>query len=210
METRGMTLLEIIFAVAILTVVMGLIFGLSISMSDAANERHLKALTQDEVRKAMTLIVRDLHQAARATMSDLPDPGMPGISYQIATDLDGNGTAVDSSGNLELSDTRTISRDDNDVNGDGVTNQLVLDDGNGTFQVLANNLIPDEDLNNNATLDPGEDTNFNGRLDRGVWFERVGNNIQVTVQTQARTRSKGPAGGHFMTSAMVEIVSPRN
>lgn len=201
MRKDGMTLLEIVFAVAILTVVMGLIFGLSVTLSDTANNRQLKALTQDEVRRAMTDMVRDLHQAARASISDLPDSE---IAYQIATDLDGNGTAVDNNGQLELSVERTIKRDDEDLNGDGIFNQLVLDDGN-TVRVLANNLIPDEDLNNNGTLDAGEDTNNNGRLDRGIWFERVGANVQVTVQTQARNRQ-----GHFMTSAMVEIVSPRN
>ncbi len=207
MERHGMTLLEIMFVVAILTIVMGAIFGLSITLSDTANERQLKALTQDEVRKGTTMLVRDLHQASRASLSGLPASE---ISYQIALDLDGNGTAVDNSGNLELSDTRTVERDNNDLNGDGITNQLILDDGNGNFQVLANNLIPDEDTNGNAVLDDGEDANFNGRLDRGIWFERIGNNVQLTIQTQAQARSKGPKGGHFLTSTMVEIVSPRN
>lgn len=71
--------------------------------------------------------------------------------------------------------------------------------------VLANHLVPNEDLNNNGVLDAGEDTNGNGRLDRGIWFERVGNAVRVTIQTQDVTRQ-----GHHFVSSFSETVLPRN
>ncbi len=197
-----MTLLEVMVAVTILTIVMGALFSLSIGLGDTAGVQQVKAASSDETRRAMLTLTRELRQAGNASIT-----GMPGasITYRVATDLDGNGTAVDASGFLELSAVRTIQRDTTDLNHDGqTTSQLILKEGD-TVQVLANNLLDDEDANQNKVLDAGEDTNGNGQLDHGVWFQRSGNTVQVSIQTHGETRR-----GYDLMSSMAESLQPRN
>ncbi len=109
-------------------------------------------------------------------------------------------------GNLELSPVRTLQRDVADLNGDGMRlTQLVRVDANGV-RVVGNGLAINEDLNNNGVLDGGEDRNENNVLDRGLWFERAGAGIRVTVQSERRAGPRGP----LIISTLTEVVSPRN
>ena len=198
----GMTLIEVMVSVSILVVVIGAIFGLATALGDAATTQFAKTNASDEARKGMLYVVRDLRQSADFSISGLPAAS---ITYRMATDLDGNGTAVDVGGNLELDAARTITRDLEDLNGDGFgETQLVRIDG-ATVQVLANGLAGDEDTNGNGELDTGEDTNNNGVLDRGIWFERIGGSIQIALQTRGRNRQ-----GHELMSNMSTVVVPRN
>jgi prepilin-type N-terminal cleavage/methylation domain-containing protein len=200
----GFTLLEMMASVAILAIVAGMMFLLAGTLQAASLTQETKLTTQEEVRAGMEFIVRELRQAADATITGLPGGT---LSYRIATDLDGNGSAVDAGGNLELSAVRTIQRDVADVNGDGQTlTQLVMIPTGGTARVVMNGLAVNEDGNNNGALDAAEDRNFNGALDRGVWFERVGGGVRITLQSQRRA---GPQG-QWMTSTLVETVVPRN
>jgi len=204
MNTRsGFSLLELMTSVAILGIVSGMLFMLAGSLHAAGTAQEAKLTTQDDARAGMEFIVRELRQAAGTTITGVPGPS---ISYRIAEDVDGNGSAVDSGGNLELSPVRTLGRDVDDVNEDGVADtQLVRVIGEGGRPVT-NGLLIDEDRNNSGTLDAAEDLNRNNVLDRGLWFERVGQGIRVTLQTQRRA---GPSG-LLMTSTLTEIVVPRN
>jgi len=198
----GMTLVEVMVVVAILTLVMGILFGLSTSMGDTARVQGAKITSSDQARRGMIYATRDLRQAANSTISALPAAT---ISYRVAADLDGNGSAVDVGANIELSGVHQIERDLTDANGDGITRtQLVLKMG-GAVQVLANDVAEDEDTNGNGVLDAGEDRNLNGRLDRGVWFERDNSGIRVTIQAEGHSRQ-----GHLIQSSLTETVFPRN
>jgi hypothetical protein len=147
----------------------------------------------------------ELRQSARASIVWNALPG-PTITYRRAEDLDGNGTAVDVGGFLELGPLKTIQRDVGDANGDGrTTTQLVVIEGTDVT-VLANGLLENEDVNANGILEASEDGNNNGVLERGVWFEPFGAGIRITLQAQ---RSPGPRSP-VMTSQLVEIVVPRN
>lgn len=204
MRHHGMTLLEVIVAMAILTVVSTFLFVMVLSLSRASEAQEGKIVAQDDARIAMQVVTRELRQAA---MNSINSTGMPGITctYKIATDLDGNGTAVNASGALELSDQRTFSLDTADFDGDGKTlTQLIMNDG-ATTRTLANNMLV-EDTNNNGTLDSGEDTNGNGTLDRGIWFVSSGSGITVTVQTQRKVGNPQQR----MESKLSEYVEPRN
>jgi len=197
-----MTLLEVMIAVTILTIVLGILFGLAVSLGDTARVQEAKTTSFDEARKGMIYMARDLRQAQNFGLSTLPADT---VTYCIATDVDGNGTAVDMSGHLELSGSRTIRRDVEDLNGDGLTDsQLLLWNGE-TGMVLANGLLPDEDLNDNGALDAGEDTNGNGLLDHGVWFERTGGGVLITLQTFGTSRQ-----GHPLVTNMQTTIVPRN
>ena len=198
----GMTLLEVMIAVTILTVVLSVLFGLAMSLGDTARVQEAKTTTFDEARKGMIYMARDLRQAQNFGLSALPADT---VTYCIAIDVDGNGTAVDMSGHLELSGPRTITRDVDDLNGDGITlSQLVLWNGDSAM-VLANDVMPNEDLNDNGELDAGEDANNNGVLDPGIWFERTGSGVRITLQAQGTSRR-----GHIIVSGMQTTVLPRN
>lgn len=205
MNKRGMTLLEVMLAVALFTMVMGTLFMLSQSLGEAVRREDARVTALDASRVGRQAVVSELRQAARMSINWNELPG-PSISYRIAVDSDGNGSAVDVQGNLELSGSRIICADTADANGDGIgATQLVLIDGDNV-RVLANNLALNEDRNGNGDLDAGEDRNGNGRLERGVWFEPQGNRIILTIQTQHRP---GPREAPRV-STVTEILSPRN
>lgn len=202
---HGMTLLEVVVVMAILTIVAGILFVLAQSLGIAVGNQEARATIIDEARRGMQFVVRELRQSARST---IPWHGLPSntLTYQIAVDADGNGVAVDINNNLELSAVRTIGPDLGDVNGDGLTwQQLIMTDGVNT-RVIANDLTPNEDANSDGILAAGEDLNANNTLDHGVWFEQSGNGLAITIQTQRR----GGAQGTMMSTSMTEIVVPRN
>lgn len=202
---EGMTLLELVMVVTILTSVLGLLFLLGDNLQRSVAAQEAKVATQDDVRMGMQVLMRELRQSARST---IPWNTLPAgqIVYRRAEDVDGNGTAVDVGAFLELGAQKTIQRDLDDANGDGVTaTQLVILGGN-TVQVVANGILANEDVNGNGVLDGSEDTNRNGVLDRGVWFEPFGNGLRVTLQAQRRP---GPRNS-LVTSELAEIVVPRN
>ena len=205
MSNHGMTLLEVMFAVAISTVVMGALFGLSMTISDTTQVQELKATANDEARRALQMLVPDLHQAVRMSINWATLPGET-LSYRVAADVDGNGYAVDKNGKLESSTPRVISRDTNDLNGDGQTlNQLIAVSG-GNVSVLANNLAPEsEQADASGLFGEAQDTNGNGRQDRGVWFEPWGHGLRITIQTVGVDRR-----GHRLPITLQEIVQPRN
>ncbi len=190
----GFTLIETMIAISVLSLVAGTIFLLSTSTRDAALAQEAKLNAQDQVRNAMMQIVRELRQAATASINWNELPG-PAITYRLPRDLDGNGIPVDSVGNLELSPVRAIGRDTNDLNNDGVTDtQLVLSEDDVFVRVLGNRLLVDRDVNGD------------GQLERGIWFERAGAGVRVTI------RAEVPAGaqGLVMSSQIQETVFPRN
>lgn len=205
MRNHGMTLIEVMMAVSLFTIVMGAIFTLSLSFGDTARVQDIKATANDEARRAFQIMVPQLCQAARGSIGWGALPGQT-LAFRTATDLDGNGSAVDIGGNLELSAVKTLQRDLEDLNGDGkTTEQLILVDG-GTIRVLANNLVPEPESTAPAdTFTAEQDTNGNGRLDRGFWVESRDGGLVVSIDTQGRTRR-----GNILISHFEEFVEPRN
>jgi len=198
----GLTLLELTIVMGILSVAVAVLLRVSLGVGDTGNLLQTQAACQDEARQAIIAISKELRQAALETLSTLPAAK---IQYRIATDLDGNGAAVDGNSRIELSPLHSLRRDVSDSNLDGiVSSQLVLTTPTST-RVLANALVPDEDVNGNGKLDSGEDTDGNGILDHGVWFELLGPAVKVTVQIQGMTRDK-----HSITVTQTETVQPRN
>jgi prepilin-type N-terminal cleavage/methylation domain-containing protein len=206
MSRRGFTLLELMVSITVLVMVLGFLYGLAFSLAQGAAFQEAKVTTVDETRTAMQFLVRQVHQSASGSITWYMLPG-PQLDYRIALDVDGNGTAVNIGGDLELSAPRWLGRDVNDLNGDGLTlTQLVMADNTRVMRVVANGLLIDEDLNGNGSLDAGEDFNRNNVLDRGLWFERVGSGVRITVQTQRMADVRG-LEAH---STLVETVVPRN
>lgn len=190
MRRAGFTLLEVMISVTILTIVLGVLYTLALGMARSVTVEEAKMAAQDEARQALQFAIRDLRQAAGQSLTRDILPG-PAIGYRVADDVDGNGTAVDVGGNLELSGVRFLSLDTEDLNGDGLTNQLILNDA-GTVRVLANNVLP-TDVNS-----PPEQ--------RGFWVEPWNQGVRITVTTQFRAGNSG----HLIRSSYSEVVVPRN
>lgn len=204
-RNEGMTLIELVIVVAVLTMLMGMLYSMALTLQRSAADQESKITTEDDVRSGMLQLVRQLRQSANSSIVWSSLPGAS-ISFRKAEDVDGNGVAVDQGGYLELSGVWTIQRDTDDLNNDGRTvQQLILTDGT-QVTVLANGIIPSEDGDSDGTLDPGEDGNANGTLDRGVWFATEGAGVRVTLQAE---RSSGPRGTR-MLSTLSTLVIPRN
>jgi type II secretory pathway pseudopilin PulG len=202
----GMTLLEVTMAVAILTIVTGALLAIGLSIGDTARVQEIKVITNDEARRALQQIIPELRQAAKNSINWTQLPGQS-ITYRIATDLDGNGTAVNTMKQIELGAPRTIQRDLNDVNGDGLTDtQLVLLSGGMVIRVLANDLAPEnEQLGPGGVFGPAQDLNGNGRLDRGFWVRPRDGGLEISVQAQEVTRRN-----QSLSTMLTEFVVPRN
>ena len=208
-HTAGMTLLEVMFAVALLTVVVGTLFTFTISFSDTSEVYEIKATGQDEGRRALQIIVRDLHQAVRSSVNWDQLPGQT-ITYRIPEDIDGNGIPVNVDGALETGAMRTIGRDTDDLNNDGLSTEQIIITNGTALRVLANYVSPDQETSgNDGIFDIADDINGNGQQDQGIFFEPFGNGVRVTIQVQGTTRRKGE-GGHVLRTTLQEVVGFRN
>ncbi len=194
MARKGFTLLEITFAVAILSIVLLILFGISEAFGNTAQVQRAKVQATEECRRALLVAVPLLRQAARATVNFNQLPG-PVVTFRPAADVNGNGTAVDVSGNLELAGIITIRVDINDANNDGVTNtQLVMIQGNNV-RVLANNLVP-------QTNGPGGQPT---RETSGFWITPRDAGFEVMVRAMGRTQR-----GLVLDTTMSEYIALRN
>ena len=187
MNRHGMTLLEIMVATTILTLVLGSLFTVGQSLSETTKVQNARITAGDDARRGMQFLVKELRQASRQSIAwgDLPTST---LSYRVPVDADGNGSAVDVNGNVEFSDPRTIQVDTDDLNGDGMTTtQLILIDGT-TVRVLANNLM---------TASQAASTG-------GIVFAQSGSGLEISIATEAS------AGKRMMPSGFSETVVPRN
>lgn len=205
MRTQGMTMLEVMFATAIFTVIMGAVFALMLGFNDTTEIRDIQATSYDEARRALSAMIPDIRQASRMSINWAQLPGAV-LTYRVPVDADGNGFAVDTNNRLETSQPRTISRDTNDFNQDGRSANQLIGNSGGVTRVLANELSPDsEQPDASGVFGPAQDVNQNGRMDRGLWFEPFGQGLRITIQTQGKTREN-----QIIRSTFQEIVIPRN
>jgi prepilin-type N-terminal cleavage/methylation domain-containing protein len=203
MDRRGFTMVELLIASTLFVILMGVVAQLYFSMNGASNVMTRKVAARDEARKAIQAISDEVRQAAAASVANVPGET---LTYKIAVDVDGNGSAVDASGAIELSGAHTLTRDYDDANQDGVREtQLILVTAEGSVRVLANALFPNEDRNTNGTLDADEDANGDGVLNRGLWFESAPGGVLVTVETRSGTKF-----GNSAAARLSAFVAPRN
>lgn len=196
MNNRGFTLLEMMMAVAIFSMVMGTLFTLSLTFANSAEIQELRITNNDEARRMFLALTPLLRQASRRSINWDELPG-DRISFQIAADNDGNGFAINATGDVELTGQAAIERDRTDANDDGITMpQLVYIDDDGNVRVLANGL-QDAPVPSGAT----------GGIPDGVgfWVEPQGDGVLVTVRTEGTTRR-----GRVFTTTVSEFILPRN
>jgi len=195
-KSSGYTLLEVMVAMTILMITLGTLLGMSIGVSDTNSLAEAQLKMNQDARAAVQAIASELRNAQWQSIANtLPAET---LSYRVASDVDGNGTATDRSGRIETSALRTIRRDGMDTNADGqTTNQLVIAQGNTVLRVLTNNLCP--------TSESTSDTNGNGIIDKGFWVTGGSSGLTITVQTEATLRN-----GRKLEAVYTEFVKPRN
>jgi len=195
-KSSGYTLLEVMVAMTILMITLGTLLGMSIGVSDTNSLAEAQLKMNQDARAAVQAIASELRNAQWQSIGNtLPAET---LSYRVASDVDGNGTATDRSGRIETSALRTIRRDGMDTNADGqTTNQLVIAQGNTVLRVLTNNLCP--------TSETTSDTNGNGIIDKGFWVTGGSSGLTITVQTEATLRN-----GRKLEAVYTEFVKPRN
>lgn len=196
MKNRGMTLLEVMVAITIFILVIGVLYSIGMGIINAHEIQEITLTTNDEVRRAQMVLIPRLRQAARGSINWAALPG-DSVTFMMSDDVDGNGFAVDVNGDIELVGPITIQRDVNDANGDGLTmSQLVMTDANGT-QVLANDLMEGVVAADAATVAAPPDVGF--------WVAPRNGALEVTIRAVGRT-----ARDRFYNTEMTEVVRPRN
>ncbi len=192
MNTRGFTLLEVMTASAILSMLLLTLYGLSEAFAGTAQVQRAKIQGNEEARRGLQVALPMVRMASRNTVNWAQLPG-PVLSFRAADDVDGNGTAVNVSARLELGATITISPDLQDANEDGITaTQLVMVQGD-VVTVLANNLtVPP------GGTQPTADTS-------GFWVTPRGAGVELMIRAQGRT-----SRGRIMTTSMSQFATMRN
>ncbi len=206
----GVTLIELMVATTILSLTFGGIYMVARAAFVNAAYHDAEIAAQEDARRAVQFMVTELREAIGSSLAGQTLPNDT-LTFQLAGDAGGNGIPLNQSGYLETVGTVTYTRDWNDMNGDGIgARQLirVYQAGGGAapvVTVLANDIMPNEDVNGNGILDPGEDVNGSRSLERGIWFDRTGSLIRITVDTQKRV-----AEGYRVWASISGDVRPRN
>lgn len=194
-STSGFTLLETTFVVAIFTVIMGITFTMAISFGDSAQVQSLRANSNDAARQLVLQLLPELRQASRSSINWSQLPGST-LTYRAATDIDGNGTAVDKSGRIELGPVVTIAPDKNDANKDGLAGEQAVRIDGEDVTVLCSSLAAEAEIvNGDGTITTVE----------GLWFRPFGNGLEVLLTTEGTDRQGRP-----YRSTFTQIVMPRN
>lgn len=182
-------------AVAVFTIIMGVIFSMSLGFANTAQMQEIKITTTDEARHAMLILAPRLRQAARSSINWNELPG-DSITFRMATDISGNGMPVNAQGNIELTGPITVMRDADDVNEDGMTMTQLVMFGDGEVRVLANDVAAGPAPAMAPAAVPGN---------VGFWVRPRANGLEVTVRAEGRTPR-----GHLYSTAVMEFIVPRN
>lgn len=192
MNNRGFTLLEVMTASAILSVLLLTLYGLSEAFAGTAQVQRAKIQGNEEARRGVQVVLPLVRMASRDTVNWNQLPG-PVLTFRAADDLDGNGTAVNVGARLELGAAITVGPDLQDANEDGVTaTQLVMVQGD-VVTVLANHLV--------APPDGAQPTADNS----GFWVTPRDAGVELMIRAQGRT-----ARGRVMTTSMSQFAAMRN
>jgi prepilin-type N-terminal cleavage/methylation domain-containing protein len=189
----GFTLLEMSMSVAVMTVVMGGLLGLSLGMSRTSSVQHARMIATEEARRALETLTARLHAASYGSINTASLPGDV-LTFRLAADMDGNGSAVNASGSLELGTRITVGPDTADANKDGLTSsQLVMVQG-AKVRVLCNGLPPDSAVQVNGMPKV-----------KGFWVVPRNDGLDVSVQAEARDNRGTP-----YRVSITEFATPRN
>ncbi len=120
----------------IFTIIVGAIFTVMNASRASWYSGNVQVDVQQETRKAMDSIIKELRQSSQTTISGVPNDGnlYSSISFRIPSDIDNDGDVINASGNIEWGSQITYSLG-------GLNNEQVLRASGGSTTVLANDII---------------------------------------------------------------------
>jgi len=108
MRKKGMTLIEVLLATAILATVLGGLYGTYLSGLKVWEDARERADLQAQARLAMDVMVNELRNATRtSTQNPSPNLSIPSspnnkqIQFYLPADKDGDGLITDNQGDIE-------------------------------------------------------------------------------------------------------------
>lgn len=132
----GFTLIELMVVIFIFLIISAAVYGILTIGRQSWYIGSTQVELQQEVRRGMDRMIRELRQSGQNTIVDVPadDSSYSTITFQIPEDTDGDGDVIDDGGNIEWGSQITYSLG-------GLNNQQLLRSSGGTSTVLANNVI---------------------------------------------------------------------
>lgn len=196
----------------LLTAALGMIWHAWLSAQDTTQVIGKKISVTESAVHGMAQVQRELRQASMASLSPLPAAS---LQYRIVERDPESGRVVDAGGAVRLGELRTLTRDFEDANRDGIReSQLVLITAQGT-KVLANNLHPAtaiearlRDIESDAVRvisNRDRVTESSAEMDNGIWFEADAGGIGIRLTISGETRRN-----LALSTTAAETVIPRN
>jgi len=116
MDRRGFTLIEILVASIILTIISAVVFGVYIAGTDLWDVTRLQADLQAQARQVLDSMTSELRSATR-TSTQIPSPNLSipavpnnnSITFYLPGDNDGDGLITDANGDIEWDTGNPIS-----------------------------------------------------------------------------------------------------
>ncbi len=108
MDRRGFTLIEILVATIVFTIISAVVFGVYIAGTDLWDVTRLQADLQAQARQVLNSMISELRNATR-TSTQIPSPNLSipavpnndSITFYLPGDNDGDGIITDANGDIE-------------------------------------------------------------------------------------------------------------
>lgn len=202
MPNRGFTLMELLIAVSLLTVIGALSMVAIQTSTQSMTTASAKAQLLDELRETMNAVTQELQHAAKTanpalapplqavTVTENPVAGSPvQIAYQIPRDATGR----------NWSRPIILRHINEDLNGNGILDPGEDTNGDG---VLTRRLIRLEDVDGDGNISPSTEIRPVGNANNltNVQFVRNGDIITITLTAEKRVP---PGSGATVTATTV-------
>ena len=207
----GTTMIELLFMMSLLSLIVGALFALGNAGTRLFNSGISRASLESRAAQTIDRLERDLESARADSFDALPASPLwqESISFDRVASIRGyDGRITWTTSRVELRYEAGELDDGIDNDGDELIDEceavLVLDDSGPNEQtiVLAHEVreyLEGETAN-------GADDNGNGLIDeRGLCFERTGDDLALRLTLEARDRE-----GRLMTRSLETSVYPRN
>lgn len=131
---RGFSLVEVMVTILIFSLIFAAVFMLLTGGEASWYTGDVQIELNQEIRKALLTVNKELRQTASSVISDVPADGdyYTSITFRIPEDIDGDGDVISAIGTIEWSDNINYSLNAN--------NQIIRSVSGTPQAVLANNI----------------------------------------------------------------------
>ncbi|MFH1045459.1 MAG: type II secretion system protein [Candidatus Omnitrophota bacterium] len=146
MRERGFTLIELMIVLTVFGLILGAIFAVMYVGKQSWSQGGTKVEIQQEARRAMEEIVRELRESAQDVVTGVLADGTAynAITFRMPDDIDGDGDVLDANGVIEWGTPISFSVG-------GINNEQLLRTSAGNTTVLGNHVVSLQFTRNAAT-----------------------------------------------------------